>query len=458
MPEYAVKFNGTLGVELAGGFVYLPFKVPKWAKTVEVQYSYRGLGKGECILDIGIFEPCSLDLIDAMDGFRGWSGSNKKSFYVSEGSATPGYLPGPLKTGVWHVVLGLYKVPPEGCWYEVEVKVSGEARYVRERRSAEVTSPQKSGWMKGDFHVHSIHSDGNSNVEEIALEASRVGLDFVAVTDHNTHSHITELNGLNWMYGELVVGGVEVTTYKGHFNVYNVSSTPEFRIRSEGDLLRVVDNLRRKGALISVNHPKPLGPDWEWGSMSFAHFIEVYHSLWGFNNYISLRKWDEELRKGYKLGLLGGSDAHSLKAEGLVGLASPTTWVLVDELSERGLLEALTARRTFVSKSPQGPRLELHLLRGEDSWSIGEEAPPATMMVEAFIEGGRGTTARLVSDRCVEHVWKIERDPFSVKLEMDLRDVKFLRLETLETAEDPWDRYHRENDISAISSPIYIGD
>lgn len=215
MMKRTLRLSGTAGAEHAGSFIYLPFYVPERARTLEVQYSYCGLGPGECVVDIGLFEPGPLDLSEAMSSFREWSGSSKRSFYVSKKSATPGYLPGPLRAGVWHVVLGFYRASASGCSYEVEVHVSDEARGETRQLPETSEARERRGWVKGDFHVHSIHSDGNSSIEEIALEASRLELDFVAVTDHNTHSHTVELGGRDRAYGKLVVGGVELTTYKG---------------------------------------------------------------------------------------------------------------------------------------------------------------------------------------------------------------------------------------------------
>ncbi|MEM4019227.1 MAG: CehA/McbA family metallohydrolase [Thermofilaceae archaeon] len=456
MLSRVVRFAGTVRSAEAGGFIYLPFNVPEWAKTIEVEYSYRGLGPGECTVDIGVFEPGPLDLIEAMTNFRGWSGSSRRSFYISESSATPGYLPGPLKPGVWHIVLGLYKIPAEGCAYEVVVRVSDAPRSGGQQLRAASNVCRKRGWVKGDFHVHSVHSDGDSTLEEVAERARERGLDFVAVTDHNTHSHIAQM-GSGWVGGVLLVRGVELTTYRGHLNVYGFLSTPEFRIRSYKDLLRVVEQLRGRGALISVNHPKPLGPDWEWGSIGFAHFVEVYHSVWGFNNYISLKKWDEELRRGLKLGLVGGSDVHKLKSDaGVSRIGSPTTWLHVDELSEKGVLEALLRQRVFVSEDPSGPRVMLQLQHGQTLYQLGDSAPAARSFAIVRVERGEGRLARLVSDSGVEHVCKVQGDPYVERLEVDLRDRAFLRLEVLNYCEDPWDPYHRENDIAAITAPILI--
>jgi DNA polymerase (family 10) len=41
------------------------------------------------------------------------------------------------------------------------------------------------GDMKGDLHVHSTMSDGSATVEEIALEARRMGYEYVGIADHS---------------------------------------------------------------------------------------------------------------------------------------------------------------------------------------------------------------------------------------------------------------------------------
>ena len=48
-------------------------------------------------------------------------------------------------------------------------------------------------WLAGDLHMHTVHSDGVMTVPELARFAAGRGLDFIAVTDHNTISHHAEL-------------------------------------------------------------------------------------------------------------------------------------------------------------------------------------------------------------------------------------------------------------------------
>ena len=44
-------------------------------------------------------------------------------------------------------------------------------------------------WLRGDLHVHSRHSKDSSNnpVSKIISLAEKVGMDFLAITDHDNH-------------------------------------------------------------------------------------------------------------------------------------------------------------------------------------------------------------------------------------------------------------------------------
>ncbi|NMH76753.1 PHP domain-containing protein, partial [Pseudonocardia xinjiangensis] len=93
----------------------LPVDVPAGASALAVRLAFdRGAG----VLDLGCFSPA---------GFRGWSGGARDSFTITADRATPGYLPGPLDAGTWHVCLGLHRVPVEGLAYELVVDTSADA-------------------------------------------------------------------------------------------------------------------------------------------------------------------------------------------------------------------------------------------------------------------------------------------------------------------------------------------
>jgi len=75
----------------------------------------------------------------------------------------------------------------------------------------------------GAAHVHSSHSDGAGTVAEIAEAASRAGLDFVLVTDHNTLS-AQHLGEDRW-YGDgkvLILVGTEFGTDIGYLLAFDL--------------------------------------------------------------------------------------------------------------------------------------------------------------------------------------------------------------------------------------------
>ena len=134
------------------------------------------MGPGNTV-DIGIFDSRGHAFLDDA-GFRGWSGTSKREFFIAPQEATPGYLRGPLFPGQWNVMLGLARVQPEGVHYDVSVKLTlADAGALPEqqpdglpRGSARAPSKAKgkSRWVKGDLHCHTLHSDGLNSVEELA--------------------------------------------------------------------------------------------------------------------------------------------------------------------------------------------------------------------------------------------------------------------------------------------------
>jgi hypothetical protein len=96
---------------ISGRYQYVRFTVPPGTGSLRVIYDYDR-AKGENVVDLGLFEPGSLDL--GTPAFRGYSGGARAGFVISAEDATPGYRPGPLPAGEWNVLLGLYRVRDAG--------------------------------------------------------------------------------------------------------------------------------------------------------------------------------------------------------------------------------------------------------------------------------------------------------------------------------------------------------
>jgi hypothetical protein len=344
----------TLEDRFASAWHYLPVEVPPGSCGLRVELEYERSG---AVLDLGCIGP---------RGFRGWSGGARRSFVVTADAATPGYLPGELEPGTWQVIVGLHRVSPDGTGYRLSAEVTGQPGSLSPdpvpgpplpltERPPRRELPARAGrrWLAGDLHTHTIHSDGALSVAGVARLAAERGLDFAAITDHNTTSHHPELPAAASRYGITLLPGQEVTTQAGHAGVLGDVGWIDFRGPADDWLTEA----ERGGGLMSINHP--LGGEVSWTIPMHRRppLIEVWHWSW-----LDLR-WTMPLAwwLAWDPGAIpvGGSDWHRPGSDAPPG--SPTTWVECEDDSPRAVLDGLRAGRTAISASRPGPVL----LRGD---------------------------------------------------------------------------------------------
>lgn len=398
----------------------IPFTLGVGHRQIHVGYRYSDridsdplLGGGNT-LDIGLFDPRGTET--GGPGFRGWSGSNKLEFVVGETWATPPYAAGSILPGTWHVLLGPYKVTPHGCDWRVEIRLDPEIPpFERDLvrlgdPDRPVLAPARDGWVRGDLHCHTRYSDGDSWPSEMLHAGAEAGLDFLGVTDHNNVAHHAEYGpGGGGM--PIVIPGVEVTTYGGHWNAWGTDRWWEFRDPDGPAVERAMAAAEDAGAFVSVNHPKPFGPPWEYDGIRSFHAVEVWNGPWGRLNSYALSFWESRLRAGQRLVAVGGSDTHVLRSQDpdprhAQALGMPTTWVEAGpDPDARAILEGLRAGRTFVSASPAGPQLYMDRARNGIEVTVRDAQEAAlvilgdhgTIDAEASRAGTWSTSARVPS-------------------------------------------------------------
>jgi hypothetical protein len=394
-------------------YVYVPLELPSGVSELRVSYTYdrpsAPPGTPGNALDIGLFDERGTEL--GGKGFRGWSGGARSEFFVRADDATPGYIPGPLREGTWHIALGPYTVAPQGLSYELTVTFThGEPG---ETPAPAYPPPHAAGrgraWYRGDCHLHTWYSDGRRTPAQVAALARAAGLDFINSSDHNTHAshpHWAAEAGDDL----LIMLGEEVTTRNGH--VLALGTEPgtfvDWRYRARDNRFgRFAERIRHAGGLVVPAHPHAtcVGCGWKFG-FGEADAVEVWNGPWTPDDEMALAAWDGMLVASVRDGergwipAMGNSDAH--RDPDTVGL--PQTVVLADGLTREAIQEGIRAGRSYVAESKT---VSLSFTAAGDKGrhaGIGERLEvdgdtPVTVRME--VSGAPRCTIRIVTDQGV---------------------------------------------------------
>ena len=314
---------GAIEVMFAGRFgfgiyrwAYLPFDVPPGVQRIRVSTSHEDFAVGPLarnVLDLGIFGSAGHDLGNAA-GFRGWSGGARDSFEISSTYATPGYLAGPIEPGVWAVALGPVVMSPWGMAWQVRVTMDrGEPVEEADPVVASAPPPSICGarWYRGDLHLHTVHSDGERDPDELVAAAQAGGLDFIVSTEHNT-------NAANRVWpacrtgGLLVIPGEEVTTRHGHWLAVGLAphGWVDWRYgRSDGVFPRFAAEVRQAGGLVVAAHRPCRCRDLRGSSVLTTWTrLEDGNGRWILDDECR-SSWQRSLREGRRVVAVGGSES-----------------------------------------------------------------------------------------------------------------------------------------------------
>ena len=402
----------------AADFVYLPIDVPHGVREIAVSYSYDrppvppGTLGNSC--DIGIFDERGTEL--GGDGFRGWSGGFRTEFAISAESATPGYLPGPVRAGRWHIVLGPYQVAPQGLNYQVQVTLTfgPDGTPFRPQYPPQRIAGRPRGWYRGDCHLHTVYSDGRRLPEEVAAGARTAGLDFLVTTDHNTsasHGAWGPLAGDDL----LIITGEEITTRNGHYLALGLPPGEwidwRYRARDDG-YSNAARQIHRSGGIVVPAHPYCafVACRWKFG-YDEADAVEVWNGPWTVDDESAVDTWDAMLVESVRgkrrwLPAMGNSDAHSVPQ--VIGL--PHNVVQSDGLSRDALLDGVRAGRNWIAES-SAVNVSFSAANGGRRAGIGERlavGAQAPVDVTLEVSGVPNGVVRIISDE--GHVLQAQLD------------------------------------------------
>jgi len=301
----------------------------------------------------------------------------------------------------------------------------GASAHAAERRALPVPDLPGLKTLKGDFHLHTVFSDGDVWPTVHVREAWRDGLDVVALTDHVEYQpHAADVGtdlrrpydlarGLAEQLGIILIAGVEITrpapgtvspwpVGSAHFNALFV---PEPAALAKPDLLDALRAARAQGAFVFWNHPGFMGtlePRWH------SHVDEAWREglfqgmelVNGADFYPAAYPWVEEK----KLTILANSDYHVPTPPRGAGPPRPITLVFARSADAEGVREALGARRTAAWLGDEVWGAEEHL-RG--LWEGAVEMAPARLDARP----GQAAVLRLRNRSAIPFRLRVIRSP-----------------------------------------------
>jgi len=167
--------------------------------------------------------------------------------------------------------------------------------------------------MRLDLHIHSQFSpDSHSSIEAILKRAQEVGLDGIAITDHNSVQSYFAASKLAQDLGLdlTIIPGAEISTSEGHLIALGTRGL----IPSGLAAAETVECAHDAGGIAVAPHPFAV---FRQGIRNLQvkrlDAVEVFNSkyLFGYSNYVATRS-----ARKLNLGVTGGSDSHKVETVG----------------------------------------------------------------------------------------------------------------------------------------------
>ena len=175
-----------------------------------------------------------------------------------------------------------------------------------------------------DLHIHTIYSyDGTASLSAVLTRTKQVGLDLIAITDHDEIKGALKALELAPNYGVEVIPGIEITTAEGDLLALNIAEAVEPNLSLEETVLRV----GALGGFCIAPHPMAGGMGMK--SLSAYSILKALRNPAVAEIFIGIETYNattiDRLSNNYTrilanrldIGQTGNSDAHVVEAIGL---------------------------------------------------------------------------------------------------------------------------------------------
>lgn len=212
--------------------------------------------------------------------------------------------------------------------------------------------------LRAELHSHSLLShDGRDPIELILGQAAAIGLDALAITDHDEVEASREAADKASQYGLIGIPGIEVSSQAGHILGIGVTELIP-KGRSFEDTIELIHDA---GGIAILPHPfqksrHGVGPNVPPDVLAMADAIEVYNSrlLTGRGN-----RQARQFAEIHNLPMTAGSDAHISE---MVGQA--VTAIDTNDRTVNGIVNAIREGRTRIEGNRTPWRISLRQAAG----------------------------------------------------------------------------------------------
>ncbi|MEE2912394.1 MAG: CehA/McbA family metallohydrolase [Planctomycetota bacterium] len=301
-----------------------------------------------------------------------------------------------------------------------------------------------SGWISGDFHLHTLtySGHGDSNMNERIISIVGEGVEFAVATDHNHNTDyqpIIDQLGANKHLTAVV--GNEVSARYGHLNAFPLDANAAVVDQSKeaSDLfsqIRAEKNAYGVVPIIQINHPRWENIDyfgkrgldpvtgeskddrWSWD----FDCIEVLNENegWGFNDaeitdlnvrrskHSVLRDWYNMLNAGRSISAVGNSDSHAV-ISCIAGIPRNYVFTGNDDASNVSPTAVANAIRTGRMSTTTGPFIRMTV----NGHPMGSTISISDPVVDVYIDAQAASWIDLDTIRIIqngEEVAKVESE------------------------------------------------
>lgn len=192
--------------------------------------------------------------------------------------------------------------------------------------------------LKADFHIHTAYSsDGATSLEHVFARCRKMGLNCVAVTDHNTILGALKLRELAPF---TVIVGEEIDTLSGEIIGYFLTEEIPAKLSAEETARRIKD----QGGLVCIPHPFDRLRRSALRYQTLVKLLPNIDIIEVFNSRVLLTRHNISARlfaQDHGLLASAGSDAHIASEIG-------DTYVVMPEFNDREEFRLALAQGVFV--------------------------------------------------------------------------------------------------------------